>query len=97
LPGCAGFLFDPAPINPKEKRMRKVLLSLVAAVAMGAGFTMTSANAAPVSPSALQPSIIDTGLTEDVQWRRCWHRWRSSRVVCRYWRGRHYWRWSRRW
>ena len=76
--------------------MRKVLLSLVAAVAIGAGFTMTNANAAPVSPSALQPSIIDTGLTEDVQWRRCWHRWRSSRVVCRYWRGRHYWRWSRR-
>jgi len=77
--------------------MRKVLLSLVAAVAIGAGFTMTSANAAPVSPSALQPSIVDTGLTEDVQWRRCWHRWRTSRVVCRYWRGGHGWRWSRRW
>ena len=59
--------------------MRKVLLSLVAAVAMGACFTMTNANAAPVSPSALQPSIIDTSLTEDVQWRRCWHRWRTSR------------------
>jgi hypothetical protein len=79
--------------------MRKVLLSLVAAVAIGAGFTMTSANAAPVSPSALQPSIIDTGLTEDVQWRRrrCWHRPYTSRVVCRYWRGGHGWRWSRRW
>jgi len=75
--------------------MRKVLLSLVAAVAMGAGFTMTNANAAPVLPSALQPSIADTGLTEDVQWRRCWHRWRSSARVCR-WRGGHYWRWSRR-
>ena len=77
--------------------MRKVLLSLVAAVAMGAGFTMTSANAAPLSPSALQPSIIDTTLTEDVQWRRCWHRWRSSRTVCAWRGGRHYWRWSRRW
>jgi hypothetical protein len=83
--------------------MRKVLLSLVATVAIGAGFTITSTNAAPVSPSALQPSITDTGLTEDVQWRRCWHRWRSSRVVCRYWRGGyrwrggHHWRWSRRW
>ena len=48
--------------------MRKVLLSLVAAVAIGAGFTMTNASAAPVSPSALQPSIADTGLTEDVRW-----------------------------
>ena len=76
--------------------MRKVLLSLVAAVAIGAGFTMTSASAAPVSPSALQPSIIDTSLTEDVQ-RRCWHRWRSSRTVCAWRGGRHYWRWSRRW
>jgi len=81
--------------------MRKVLLSLVAALAMGAGFAMTSVNAAPVSPSALQPSILDAGLTEDVQWRRCWHRWRTSTRVCRwhgrYWRGGHGWRWSRRW
>ncbi len=81
--------------------MRKVLLSLVAAVAIGAGFTMTSANAAPVSPSALQPSIIDTAMVEDVRWvRRCRHNWRNSRVRCvRVWRpGRgHYWRWSRRW
>lgn len=77
--------------------MRKVLLSLVAAVAMGAGFTMTNANAAPLSPSALQPSIIDTSLTEDVQRRRCWHRWRSSRTACVWRGGRHYWRWSRRW
>ena len=78
--------------------MRKLVLSLVAAVAMGAGFTMSSANAAPVAPSAIQPSIVDTGLTEDVQWRRCNHRWRTSRVVC--WRGGmrggHRWRWSRR-
>ena len=74
--------------------MRKVLLSLVATVAIGVGFTMTNANAAPVSPSAMQPSIIDTGLTEDVQWRRCWHRWRTSRTVCRYYG--HHWRWSRR-
>ena len=76
--------------------MRKVLLSLVAALAIGAGFTMTNANAAPVSPSALQPSIIDTSLTEDVQWRRCWHRWRTSGRVCRWYRGGHHWRWSRR-
>jgi len=75
--------------------MRKVLLSLAAAAAIGTAFTVTSANAAPVTPSALQPSIIDTGLTEDVQYRRCWHRWRTSRVVCRYWGG-HHWRWSRR-
>jgi hypothetical protein len=59
---------------------------------------MTNANAAPVSPSALAPSIEDTSLTDNVQWRRCFHRWRSSRVVCRYWgRPGHYWRWSRRW
>jgi hypothetical protein len=77
--------------------MRKVLLSLVAAVAMGAGFTMTSANAAPVSPSALEPSIIDTRLTEDVQWRRCWHRWRTSYRVCRWGRPYHGWRRSRWW
>jgi hypothetical protein len=78
--------------------MRKVLLSLVAAAAMGgAAFTMTSVNAAPMSPSALQESIIDTNLTEEVQRRRCWHRWRTSRVACRYWRGGHYWRSSRRW
>ena len=78
--------------------MRKVLLSLVAAVAIGAGFTITNTNAAaPVSPSALQPSIIDTGLTEDAQWGCCcWHRWRSSRTVCAWRGGRHYWRWSRR-
>ena len=77
--------------------MRKVLLSLAIAAAVGAGFATTGANAAPVLPSALQPSIIDTNLTEEVQRRRCWHRWRSSRVTCRYWRGGHYWRSSRRW
>ena len=64
--------------------MRKVLLSLVAAVAMGAGFTMTNANAAPVSPSAMLPSIAEGNLTEDVQWRRrrCWHTGYYSRVRC---------------
>lgn len=80
--------------------MRKVMLSLVAAVAIGAGFTMTTpANAAPISPSALQPSIADSDLIEDVRWvRRCAHNWRNSRVRCwRVWRGGHYWRWSRRW
>jgi hypothetical protein len=80
--------------------MRKVLLSLIAAVALSAGFTMTGAKAAvPVAPSALVPSITDNNLTEDVQWRRrCWHRWQTSRVVCRswgapryYWGGRRYW------
>lgn len=76
--------------------MRKVLLSLVAALAIGAGFTMTNASAAPVSPSAIEPAIGDTNLTDTVQWRRCWHRWRSSYRVCR-WYG-HRWRWShRRW
>lgn len=80
--------------------MSKVLLSLAAAMAMGVGFTMTSANAAPVSPSAIQPSIIETDLTEDVQWRRrrCWHRPYTSRVRC-WWAGPryHYWRRSRWW
>jgi hypothetical protein len=72
------------------------LLSLVAAAAVGgAVFTMTSVNAAPVLPSALQPSITDVNLTEDVQRRRCWRHWRSGRLVCNYVRG-HYWRWSRR-
>jgi hypothetical protein len=81
--------------------MRKVLLSLVAALAIGAGFTMTNANAAPLSPSALQPSIVDSSLAEEVRWvRRCRHNWRNSRVRCwTVWRpgGGHYWRWSRRW
>jgi hypothetical protein len=78
--------------------MRKVLLSLAAVAAMAVGFSMTNANAAPVSPSALAPSILETGLTEDVQWRRrrCWHRPYSSRVRCVV-RGGHGWRWSRRW
>ena len=77
--------------------MRKVLLSLAAAVAMGAAFTITSANAAPVSPSGLAPSIEDTSMVQDVQ-RRCWHRW-NSRWRCVYrgyrvYRG-HGWRGSR--
>lgn len=79
--------------------MRKILLSVGVAAAMGAAaLTMTNANAAPVSPTALAPSIEDTNLTENVQWRRCWHRWRSSYRVCR-WHGRpyHNWRRSRRW
>jgi hypothetical protein len=79
--------------------MRKVLLSLVAAAAIGAGFTMIStANAAPVTPSAMLPSIAEGNLTEDVQWRRrrCWHTGYYSRVRC-VWRGGHGWRWSRRW
>ena len=80
--------------------MRKVLLSLAAVAAIGFGFSMTNANAAPVSPSAIQPSILETGLTEDVQWRRrrCWHRPYTSRVRCAYWGPRyHGWRRSRWW
>ncbi|MBX9774958.1 MAG: hypothetical protein K2Y71_11175 [Xanthobacteraceae bacterium] len=82
--------------------MRKVLLSLVAAAAIGASFTMMpTANAAPVSPSALAPALVDSNIVEDVRWvRRCRHNWRNSRVRCwTVWRpGRgHYWRWSRRW
>ena len=79
--------------------MRKVLLSLAAAVAMGAAFTVTSANAAPVTPSALQPALVDSSMVEDVRWvRRCGHYWRNSRVRCwTVWRPGHYWRWSRRW
>ena len=79
--------------------MRKVLLSLVAAAAIGAGFTMTGANAAPVTPSALQPALADSSNVEDVRWvRRCGHNWRNSRVRCwTVWRPGHGWRWSRRW
>lgn len=79
--------------------MRKVLLSLVAAIAMGAGFTMTNASAAPITPSAMQPALADSGLIEDVRWvRRCGHNWRNSRVRCwTVWRPGHNWRWSRRW
>lgn len=79
--------------------MRKLLLSLVAALAIGAGFTMTNANAAPVAPSAVQPALVDSNLVEDVRWvRRCGHNWRNSRVRCwRVWRPGHGWRWSRRW
>jgi hypothetical protein len=79
--------------------MRKVLLSAaVAMVAMGAGFSMTSANAAPVTPSALQPALVDSNVVEDVRWvRRCRHNWRTSGVRCwRVWRPGHSWRWSRR-
>jgi hypothetical protein len=82
--------------------MRKVLLALVAAVAIGAGFSMTGANAAPVTPSALQPALVDTNVVDDVRWvRRCGHNWRTSYRRCwtvwRGWRGGHRWRWSRRW
>lgn len=79
--------------------MRKLLLSLVAALAIGAGFTLTNANAAPVAPSAVQPALVDSNLVEDVRWvRRCGHNWRNSRVRCwRVWRPGHGWRWSRRW
>jgi hypothetical protein len=81
--------------------MRKVLLSAAVAVAIGAGFSMTGASAATMTPSALQPALADANLTEEVRWvRRCRHYWRWSRVRCvRVWvpgRG-HYWRWSRRW
>jgi hypothetical protein len=80
--------------------MRKVLLSLVAAAAMSST-GLTSANAAPVSPAALQIAINDTAMIEDVRWvRSCRHNWRNSRVRCvQVWRpGRgHYWRSSRRW
>jgi hypothetical protein len=97
LPGCAGV--TPRSINPKEKNtMRKVLFSLVAAAAIGAGFTVTNANAAPVAPSAVAPAIADSNLAQDVRWvRRCWvNRWGHTR--CRtFWRGGHDWRWSRRW
>lgn len=86
--------------------MRKLMLSLVAAAAMaGTLMTPSSASAAVGSLPAIQPAIIDTSITEDVQWRRCWHR-PYSRVWCRYggghrygWsRGRgHRYGWSRRW
>lgn len=79
--------------------MRKVLLSLVAAAAMSAGFTVTNVHAAPVSPSAIQPALADSNIAEDVRWvRRCGHNWRNSRARCwNVWRPGHYWRWSRRW
>jgi hypothetical protein len=79
--------------------MRRVLLSLVGAVVLSTGFT--SVNAAPVSPAALQTSISDTTMVEDVRLvRHCRHHWRNSRLRCvQVWRpGRgHYWRSSRRW
>ena len=79
--------------------MRKVLLSAAVAVAMGAGFSMTGAAAAPITPSAVQPALVDSNIVEDVRWvRRCGHNWRNSRVRCwRVWRPGHGWRWSRRW
>jgi hypothetical protein len=85
--------------------MRKVLLSLAAAVAIGAGVSATGASATPMTPSALQPALVDTNVVDDVRWvRRCWHGYRTSFRRCRAvwvpgyrWRGRHYWRWSRRW
>jgi hypothetical protein len=78
--------------------MRKVLLSATVAVAMGAGFSMTSANATPMTPSALQPALVDSDVVQDVRWvRRCRHYWRWSRVRCvNVWRPGHGWRWSRR-
>jgi hypothetical protein len=78
--------------------MRKLLLSLFAAIAIAAGFTLTGANAAPTTPSALQPAVADSNIAEEVRWvRRCRHYWRGSRVRCwRVWVPGHYWRWSRR-
>lgn len=79
--------------------MRTVLLSAAVTLAMGAGFSMTNVNAAPLTPSALQPALVDSNVVEDVRWvRRCRHHWRSSRARCvTVWRPGHGWRWSRRW
>ena len=87
------------PTNRERIRMRKLLLSLAAVVAMGAGISMTGVHAAPVTPSALQPALVDSNTVEDVRWvRRCGHNWRNSRTRCwNVWRPGHYWRWSRRW
>jgi hypothetical protein len=71
--------------------MRSAILALPVVLTVGA-FGATSASAAPISGQAILDAAAQQSIVEDVQ-RRCWHRWRSSRVICRYWG--HGWRWSR--
>ena len=84
--------------------MRKLLLSMAAAVAVAGALMMpTSASAAPVSPPGFQPAIIDSTMVQDVQW-RCWHGGYSRRFCRGYggyggygghgWRRSHWWRGS---
>jgi hypothetical protein len=73
--------------------MRSAILALPVVLTVGA-FGATGASAAPVSGQAIIDASQQNVITEDVQWRRCWHR-RWSGVRC-WGGGGHWWRWSRR-
>jgi len=84
--------------------MRKLFLSLaaVAATLTGAALMPSSASAAVITPSAMQPALIDSNVVDNVRWvRRCRHHWRTSVRACRsVWvpgRRWHYRYQSRRW
>ncbi len=66
--------------------MRKLFLSLAAAAVTMAAATLSpsSANAAVVAPSAMQPAVVDSNVVDNVAWmERCHHHWRSSNRHCR--------------
>ena len=66
--------------------MRKFFLTLaaVAVTVTAAMLAPSSASAAVVTPSAVQPAIAGTDMVDNVAWvRRCHHHWRSSNHHCR--------------
>ena len=73
--------------------MRKLFLSLAAAaVTMAAASLMPStAGAAVVAPSAMQPAVVNSNMVDNVAWFRvCHHHWRHSDRHCRMvWRPGH--------
>jgi Ni/Co efflux regulator RcnB len=66
--------------------MRKLLLTLAALAVAGTAAMLapSSASAAVVAPSAMQPAVADAVVVDNVAWvRRCHHHWRSSNHHCR--------------
>jgi hypothetical protein len=84
------------PENQEGMKMRKVLLSLVAAAATTAAAALAPAQAmTPGTASGIQAAFADTSLLDEVRY-VCRHRFYTSRRVC-WWRPGPYrgWRWGR--
>src|SRR5262245_34543856 len=90
---------EAAMKDPKERKMRKILLTTAAtvAIASAAGLFAGRADALPLpAQSGVREAIDSTNLTENVRWvcrynwrgfRRCW--WEPG-YPRRYWRYRYY-------
>jgi hypothetical protein len=66
--------------------MRKFFLTLAALMVTGTAAMLapSSAGAAAIAPSAVQPAMADAAVVDHVAWiRRCHHHWRTSHVHCR--------------